>query len=86
MHVAVSKGAKEKQSFEYYVDYFDENRHIPSGSKAWIDAIRKKGNVAAHRIVVMTEEDAKQSVRFVGMLLKIVYEYPASLNSVVDAP
>lgn len=79
MHLAVSEGAKEGQSFLEYVDYLDKNNSIPKGARAWVDKIREKGNEANHDIVIMDEPTAKLIISFSEMLLKILYEFPSKI-------
>lgn len=78
MHVAVSKGAGEGQSFMEYVEYLSSKGYVPPDAKSWVDHIRTKGNEANHEIVIMTEEEAKDLIAFVEMLLKLIYEFPAT--------
>lgn len=80
MHIAVSKGAKVGESFADYVEYLSKNNFVPPDAKIWVDHIRKKGNEANHEIVIMSPEDAKELIDFCEMLLKIIYEYPASIQ------
>lgn len=77
MHIAVSKGADSNKSFAYYVDYLSEKNFVPPGAISWIDHIRKIGNQANHEIAIIEPDDAKELLEFVGMLLKIIYEFPA---------
>lgn len=77
MHIAVSKGAEANKSFAYYVDYLSEKNFVPPDAKSWIDHIRKIGNQANHEISIVEPTDAKELLEFVGMLLKIIYEFPA---------
>lgn len=78
MHVAVSKGAKSNQNFVDYVEYLSSKGYVPPDAKSWVDHIRTKGNEANHEIVIMSEEEAKDLIAFVEMLLKLVYEFPAT--------
>lgn len=80
MHVAVEQGADEGMHFVKCIDYLDENYWIPPNGREWVDAIRKSGNEANHEIVISGEDDAKQLLDFVEMLLKLVYEFPARLR------
>ncbi len=80
MHIAVAKSAKGGKNFIEYVEYLSDNNYIPPDAKSWVDHIRKKGNEANHEIVIMEKEDAKDLLDFVGMLLKIIYEFPANLK------
>lgn len=81
MHVAVDQGAREGESFAFYVGYLEENHWIPPNGKEWVDAIRKGGNEANHEIAIAGETQAKQLLDFVEMLLKFVYEFPSKLRN-----
>ncbi|RYD75329.1 MAG: DUF4145 domain-containing protein, partial [Verrucomicrobiaceae bacterium] len=65
MHVAVSLGAKEGDSFISYVQFLADHHYVPPGAKGWVDHIRKKGNEATHEISLMTKEDAEELLAFV---------------------
>jgi DNA-directed RNA polymerase subunit RPC12/RpoP len=80
MHIAVSKGAQPGQQFITYVEYLANNHFIPPDAKAWVDHVRTKGNEANHEIVIMSQEDAQELVSFMEMLLKVIFEFPASIN------
>jgi hypothetical protein len=77
MHIAVSKDAKTGEGFKYYVDYLSEKNFVPPDAKGWINKIREIGNVANHKIKIMKKEDAEELLKFMEMLLKIIYEFPA---------
>ena len=79
MHIAVSKGADKGKKFIEYVEYLSDNNYVPPGAKGWVDHIREKGNEANHEIVLMEEGDAKELISFIGMLLKIIFEFPAKV-------
>ncbi|MBZ5516697.1 MAG: DUF4145 domain-containing protein [Acidobacteriia bacterium] len=76
MHTAVDKGAAPGKSFVEYVEYLSEKGYITPGARAWVDAIRTKGNEANHEIKVMAASDAQDLLALVEMLLKIIYEFP----------
>jgi uncharacterized protein DUF4145 len=78
MHIAVSKGAKEGDSFVSYVDHLANNHFVPPDAKEWVDHIRKKGNEANHEVSIMGAEDAEELLSFVEMLMKVIYEFPAT--------
>lgn len=80
MHIAVEKGAPEGHNFIEYVEYLSTMNYIPPDAKGWVDHIRTKGNEANHEIMLMEEEDAKDLLSFIQMLLKIIYEFPASIK------
>ncbi|WP_018592607.1 DUF4145 domain-containing protein [Terrisporobacter glycolicus] len=81
MNISVNLGANENESFFYYVNWLDKNMYIPPNSKGWVDQIRKIGNNATHEINIISKEDAEKTMKFIEMLLKIVYELPAMLNN-----
>ena len=76
MHIAVEKGDEPGKSFAAYVDFFEQKHYIPPDGKDRVDRIRQKGNEADHEIRIMSRDDAKDVLKFVEMLLKIMYEYP----------
>jgi hypothetical protein len=80
MHIAVSKGAEENLSFIAYVEYLSNNNYIPPDAKDWVDHIRTKGNEANHEINIMKKEEAEDLIQFIEMLLKMIYEFPASIK------
>lgn len=84
MHIAVAKGCRADQAFIKYVEYLSEKSYIPPGAQGWVDHIREKGNEANHEIKIMTEDEARDLISFIEMLLKIVYEFPANIRSVRD--
>lgn len=77
MNIAVDQGASEGLKFIDYVRYLSDKGFVPPNGKHWVDHIRKKGNEATHEIAVMTEEDAKELILFVEMLLRFIYEFPS---------
>lgn len=80
MHIAVAKGAEEDQSFKHYVEYLANNYHIPKGSEDWVAYIKDKANEANHEIMLSDETTGKKLLKFTGMLLKLVYEFPGDLK------
>ena len=80
MHVAVDKGAQPSQSFINYIDYLDSENWIPKSGKEWVDKVRQSGNQANHEIIIVEKKEAMRLLKFVEMLLQIIYEFPASGN------
>jgi len=76
MNIAVEQGAKEGLRFIEYVTYLSDNGYTPPSGKHWVDHIRKKGNEATHEIAIMSEDDAKELIIFIEMLLRFIYEFP----------
>jgi len=81
MHLAVLKGDKEGKPFIQYVEYLSEKNFIPPDSKGWVDIIRQMGNEANHEIKIMSEQEGKDTLILVEMLLKIIFEFPSRVNS-----
>lgn len=79
MNVAVEEGESEGRTFVDYVSYLESNNYLPPRGKVWVDQIRKLGNTATHEIRITSEEEAKQALTFVEMLLTFVYEMPGKL-------
>jgi len=80
MHIAVSKGAQENLTFAEYVKYLIDNHYVPPGSEKWVDHIRGKGNEANHEVAIMSPDEAELLLTYSGMLLKMIYEFPATLQ------
>jgi hypothetical protein len=76
MNIAVEQGAAEGLKFIEYVDYLSGQGFVPPNGKQWVDHIRKKGNEANHEIMLMKDQDAKELIIFIEMLLKFIYEFP----------
>ena len=70
MHVACHLGAPPGLNFVQYVDFLESNHHVPPSGKAWLDHIRKQGNLATHELVTISVVDAKELLEFVEMLLQ----------------
>lgn len=80
MHIAVAKGAQPGTTFISYVEHLSSQGYVPPDAKAWVDHIRTKSNEANHEIALMTSEDARELLEFTGMLLQLVYEFPAAMK------
>jgi len=79
MNIAVAKNAQEGQTFAQYVQYLSDQHYVPPDAKPWVDRIRQKGNEANHEIELVHRGDAEQLLRFVEMLLRLIYEFPATI-------
>ncbi len=80
MHIAVDQGADPGKKFITYVNYLADNGYTPPNARTWVDEIRNLGNEANHEIVIMDEQAAKTILKFIEMLLKFNYEFPAEVN------
>jgi hypothetical protein len=81
MHVAVEEKAEKNLSFKQYVDYLVTNHYVPPKGRAWVDQIREKGNDVNHELVFASQEEAKDLIGFVEMLLKFNYEFQAKVGA-----
>lgn len=77
MNMAVQQGASENAKFIDYVNFLANSGFVPPNGKHWVDHIRKKGNEATHEIALMDEQDARNLISFVEMLLRFIYEFPS---------
>lgn len=84
MNIAVSLGAAEGKKFIEYIEYLSASGYIPPNGRGWVDHIRKKGNEATHEIKLASEDDAKQLIDFLYMLMKFIYEFPGLIPSEHD--
>lgn len=79
INLAVSLKADPGKKFIEYVDYLVQQGYVPPNGRGWVDHIRKKGNEAAHEILLMSKTDAEELIVFTEMLLKFIYEFPAKV-------
>lgn len=79
MNIAVAKGAKEGETFVFYVDYLATQNYVPPDARPWVDHIRTMGNTATHKINLTSKEEAEELIQFTEMLLKVIYEFPAAV-------
>ena len=70
MNLAVRESAPEDKNFAFYVDYLATKGFVPPKGRPWVDKIRDKGNEANHEIKEMQEQDAKDILHLVEMLLR----------------
>jgi hypothetical protein len=77
MHIAVEEKANDNLSFKQYVDYLVANNYVPPKGRGWVDKIRNKGNEVNHELTFASQEEAKELLGFVEMLLRFNYEFPA---------
>jgi hypothetical protein len=79
MNIAVQQGAQEGLKFIEYVSFLSEQGFVPPNGTHWVDHIRRKGNEATHEIAVMAEQDARDLILFIEMLLRFIYEFPSMI-------
>jgi len=74
MHVAVEKGAKERDTFSAYIDHLAGAGYVTPPMKEWVKLIKDHGNRAQHRVEPPTPERAQGTLLFTAQLLRSVYE------------
>lgn len=74
MYVAVEKGAKEGESFAFYLEHLEKEGYITPPMKTWVDLVRKHGNIAAHILEKSDQNRAESTLMFTAELLRIIYE------------
>lgn len=79
MHVAVGLGAPQKKTFQYYVEFFDEQHHIPANAKGWVQWIKDVGNESAHDITGVSDEIVSGVLSLVELLLRNIYSAPQAI-------
>lgn len=76
MNISVQHGADEGKSFQFYINFLQDQGFIPPNGKEWVDHIRRKGNEATHEIAVMDKSHAEDLINFSEMLLRFIFEFP----------
>lgn len=61
------------------MEYLGDRGYVAPDARAWVDRVRERGNEANHEIVIMGENDAKELLDFIEMLLRFIYEFPSRL-------
>lgn len=74
MHVAVEKGAKEKETFSSYLSFLSEKGYITPPMTEWVDLIRQHGGKATHLIEQPDAKRAECTIMFTAELLRLIYE------------
>lgn len=74
MHVAVEKGAREKETFSSYLTFLSEKGYITPPMAEWVDLIRQHGGKATHLIEQPDPERAECTLMFTAELLRLIYE------------
>jgi hypothetical protein len=74
MHAAVDKGAKEGENFTTYIDFLKGAGYTTPPMEAWVDYIRKHGNLATHEIAAPEQQRAAGTLEFTAELLRVIYE------------
>lgn len=73
MNVAAIHGATAGQSFGFYLDYLNQQGFVPTRATAWLDQVRRAGDVPSSEIPSVTESDAQELIAFAGMVLKAAF-------------
>jgi hypothetical protein len=74
MHIAVEKGANEKETFAFYLTYLGKQGYITPPMTKWVDLIREHGGKATHLIDKPDRKRAESTLMFTAELLRLIYE------------
>lgn len=74
MNISFDKGAKEKETFEFYLTYLAEKGYITPPMTKWVTLIRKHGGKATHLIEKPDKSRAESTLMFTAELLRLIYE------------
>lgn len=81
MHLAVDVAkASEGLTFVEYIQHLKDAGYIPPNGEKWLDYIRKLGNEKNHEIKVGTKENSEKLLKFVEVLLIVIYEFSAEID------
>ena len=86
MHVAVEKGAKEKETFSFYLTFLSEQGYITPPMTRWVDLIRQHGGKATHLIEKPDRQRAESTLMFTAELLRLIYEMEHIANQYTPEP
>lgn len=75
MHISVEEGADEGKTFQFYIEYMENNGIILKKTKPLVDKIRTTGNEATHKIANATEDEVKNLFKLVEIILQTTYEF-----------
>lgn len=73
MHIAVQKQAKKDCSFQQYCDYLKNTNVVGKPQYDMLDRIKNAGNAENHEIRHATNEEAKDLIEIVTLLIKSIY-------------
>jgi hypothetical protein len=67
---------KRGKPFWKYVEHLNGKLFAPDAGQVWIDRIRDQGNKATHELGIQSGADVAELLRYVEMLLRLLYEFP----------
>ena len=87
LHVAEEKGLKveKKTTFIEAVNYLFEEGWMPKSARIWIDALKKIGNDANHKIELVEDKAARIAITFTQQMLENVFQNVALAESYREA-
>ncbi|MDE2139806.1 MAG: DUF4145 domain-containing protein, partial [Gammaproteobacteria bacterium] len=74
MHIAVDKGANEREPFAAYIDFLEHEGYVTPPMKEWVVLIKDHGNEANHKLPASDRQRAEGTLQFTAQLLRTVYE------------
>lgn len=74
--IAVERGACEGLNIIEYICYLSDKGYVPPKGRRWVDHIKNNVDEAKHNIPLIGRVDARDTVSFLGMLLRFIYGTP----------
>lgn len=65
----------ESSKFVDCVNYLVNNGYVPINAKSWVDKLRSFANSFTHKSINVGSDQAKDLIKYMQMILKIVYEF-----------
>ncbi len=76
MNIAVDRGAKKRQTYDFYINYLFEGHYLSPDGKQVAEYVKRLGNDANHKIVMMDSDASGAVIRIIEALFRQIYETP----------
>lgn len=86
MHVAVDKGAKEGETFKFYIEYLETKGYVTPPMGEWVKLIKNHGNESTHQLAKPERSRAEGTILFTAQLLRSIYEMGYLANQFAPSP
>lgn len=80
-HVAVDLGADRNKRYAFYVDWLNDEGHIPPDSDGLVQQLRRLGNETAHDLIDVEADDVLVALDIADLLLRFRYEAPGRVKA-----
>ena len=76
MNIAVDRGAKRRETYDFYINYLFEGHYLSPDGKQVAEYVKRLGNDANHKIVIMDSDASGAVIRIIEALFRQIYETP----------